>query len=181
MLYQALDSATDQTWRDIKNLFSQIEIFEQKMFTKDVKPQSLLTIKKKLNQIDYAIGHLASVAKQLQNLCPIQGDMNWKLRDLHDHSVRINTSMAMYSSQITTTIELYWGLQANRSNTQIKQLTLLACISMPLTFWASFFGMNFSFIPFNEPKFFYGALGLMLISVLSTIGLLVKKGFWSDS
>jgi trans-2-enoyl-CoA reductase len=62
MLYQALDSATDQTWRDIKNLFSQIEIFEQKMFTKDVKPQSLLTIKKKLNQIDYAIGHLASVS-----------------------------------------------------------------------------------------------------------------------
>jgi magnesium transporter len=180
LLYNALDRVTDITWRELRILFGQVDVFEQKMFKGQLSPQSLLQIKKQLNHIDFSIGHLSSVAKQLQNLCPSQGDLNWKLRDLFDHCDRTYRSIGLYRSQITTTIELYWGLQANRTNQQIKKLSLLASISVPMTFWASFWGMNFEFIAFENSKLFFLAIGLMVVSVLLTFWLLVRKGYWSD-
>ncbi len=180
LLYNALDSATDITWQEIRLLFSQVDEFEQEMFKKDFSPQNLLLVKKQLNQIDFSIGHLSSVAKQLQNLCNPKGDLNWKLRDLFDHCERTYRSIALYRSQIATTIELFWGLQANRTNKQIKKLSLLASISVPLTFWASFWGMNFEFIPFTSPNLFFVAIALMAASVGITFWLLVRKGYWSD-
>ena len=158
LLYSVLDRATDITWQEIRNLFIQIEEFEQKIFKKGFSPQTLLLVKKQLNQIDFSIGHLTSVAKQLQNLCNPIGDLSWKLRDLFDHCERIFRSIALYRSQIATTIELFWGLEANRTNRQIKKLSLLASIAVPLTFWASFWGMNFEFIPFASPTLFFIAL-----------------------
>ena len=180
LLYNALDRATDITWQEIRLLFVQIDDFEQEIFKKSFSPQPLLLVKKQLNQIDFSIGHLSSVAQQLQNLCHPAGDLSWKLRDLFDHCERIFRSVALYRSQIATTIELVWGLQANRTNKQIKRLSLLASISVPLTFWASFWGMNFEFIPFSSTALFFVALSIMGISVALTFWLLVRKGYWSD-
>ena len=118
--------------------------------------------------------------KQLQNLSNPKGDLKWKLRDLHDHCERITQSISLYRSQIATAIELYWGLQANKTNNQIKKLSLLASITVPLTFWASFWGMNFEFIPFADPNLFYAALAIMLTSVALAVWFLVKKGYWAD-
>ncbi len=180
LLYQALDKATDITWQELRALFNHVDEFEQEMFKKNFSPQALLLVKKQLNQIDFSIGHLSSVAKQLQNLCNPEGDLRWKLRDLFDHCERAYRSIALYRSQIATTIELFWGLQTNRTNKQIKKLSLLASIAVPLTFWASFWGMNFEFIPFSSPILFFVALALMAISVGATFWLLVRKGYWDD-
>lgn len=180
MLYQALDKATDITWTEMRALFSKLDEFEQNMFKKEVNPQKMLHFKKHLNQIDLSIGHLSSVASQIQNLCKPTDDLVWKLRDLFDHCERIYRYVSMYRSQIASTIELYWGLQAHRSNTQIKKLTLIASVSVPLTFWCSFWGMNFEYIPFSRPELFYLALVLMVLSVIVTAFFLIRKGYWSD-
>lgn len=129
LLYNALDRATDITWQETRLLFSEIDDFEQEIFKKNFNPQELLTVKKQLNQIDYSVGHLSSVAKQLQNLCKPTDDLNWKLRDLHDHCERIYRSLALYRAQIGTTIELFWGLQANRTNKQIMKISTLASVA----------------------------------------------------
>lgn len=180
MLYQTLDRATDTTWIEIKNLMNQVDEFEQELFEKEMNPQAILLVKKKLNEIDASISHLSSVTKQVVNLCKPTDDLIWKFRDLHDHCERLSRNIALYRAQIVTTIELYWGIQTNRTNRQIKKLTLLASISVPLTFWSSFWGMNFEFLPFSKPEFFFFALGMMGISVAITFWLLVRKGYWSD-
>lgn len=180
LLYYVLDRATDVTWKEIRELFAEVDEFEQEMFKKEFSPQTLMLVKKQLNQIDFSIGHLSSVVQQLQNLCNPTGDLNWKLRDLFDHCERIYRSIALYRSQIATTIELFWGLQANRTNKQIKKLSLLASISVPLTFWSSFWGMNFDFIPFSDSRLFFVAMGLMAASIFVTTWLLIKKGYLVD-
>jgi magnesium transporter len=180
MVYHVLDRATDVTWAEVRTVFGQIDDFEQRMFREECDPHFLMQLKKQLNQIDYSIGLLASVAEQIRNFCHSAGDLNWKLRDLHDHCERIDRSLALYRSQVTTTIELFWGHQANRTNRHIKKLTLLASISVPLTFWSSFWGMNFEVIPFSSGRLFAFAICAMAISVAVTFGILVKKGYWSD-
>lgn len=180
MLYQAIDRATDVTWQEVWQLFYKLDEFEQKMFKSDVKPQSLLLLKKKLNQIDYSIGNLSTVARQLQNSYHVKDDLRWKLRDLFDHCERLNRSITLYKSQIATTIELFWGLQANRTNRQIKKLSLLASLAVPLTFWTSFWGMNFGVIPFSNPGLFWLAILLMALTVGGTAWFLIRRGYWTD-
>lgn len=178
LLYHAIDRATDITWQELRALFAIIDAVEQDIFKQDFSPQSLLLTKNQLNQIDFSIGLLASVAEQLQNLCQPKDDLKWKLRDLFDHCQRITQSIALYRAQIATTIELMWGLQANKTDRQVKKLTLLASVSVPLTFWSSFWGMNFEVIPFRSPQLFYFALIAMILSVGGTVWLLKHKGYW---
>jgi len=178
--YYLLDKLTDMTWTELRQLYHYVDDFELNIFKKEVKPQELIKIKRKLNNIELSIGHLSSVAIQLQNLNLNSHDLNWKLRDLHDHCERINRSLAMYRGQTTSTIDLYWGLQANKTNYQIKKLTLIASIGLPLSFWSSFWGMNFEIIPFKTAELFFAAIAIMCISVGLTIYFLVKKGIWQD-
>lgn len=180
MLYHALDRATDLTWTEIRRLFSQVEEFEEKIFNTDCNPQSLLSLKKHLIQADYSIGHLSSVAKQLQNFCQPKDDLKWKLRDLHDHCERIYSSISLYRSQVAATIELFWGHQTHKTNKHIKKITVLASIAVPMTFWASFWGMNFESIPFKSESLFVTALVVMFGSVAATAWFLRSRGYWED-
>ncbi|MFN3696650.1 MAG: CorA family divalent cation transporter [Pseudobdellovibrio sp.] len=178
--YALLDRLTDITWSELRLLYRQIDDFEQNLFKKEVKPQDLIKLKRRITDIELSISHLPSVASQAQNLHQAGTDLNWKLRDLHDHCERINRTLAMYRGQTTSTIDLYWGLQSNKMNQQIKKLTLLASIGFPLSFWSSFWGMNFDIIPFNNSNLFYIAIVIMLLSVAINIYFLIKKGIWHD-
>jgi magnesium transporter len=180
MLYHALDKAKDLTWLEVRSLVTKIDEFEDEMFKKEIDPQKLIHLKKKLNKIENAISLLPSVALQMQNLCSPTGELKWKLRDLHDNYERMFKNLAMYRSQISSTIDLYWGLQANRTNRQIKKITVLASIAVPITIWSSIWGMNFETIPFSSARLFYTAIGLMALTVITTLWLIVRKGYWND-
>jgi len=179
-LYQALDRATDITWQELRNITKAVDEFEEDIFLKDLHPQDLIALKRHLNEIDFSIGHLTSVSEQIINLSQPSGDLAWKLRDLHDHCHRIDRTISLYRAQIATTIDLYWGLQANRTNGQIKKLSLLASISVPLTFWSSFWGMNFQIIPFHQPSLLAVAIAVMILSAVLTMWFLVRKGYWNS-
>lgn len=180
LLYQAIDRLTDVTWQELRSLYAQIDGFEQDLFSKEINPQKLIRYKKQLNRIEYSVGHHSSVASQLRNVCRPQDDLEWKLRDLKDHCERIDRSIGLYRSQIASTIDLYWGISANRTNKQIKKLSILASVSVPLTFWSAFWGMNFEVIPFGQAELFYWAIGVMVVSVLFVGWFLVKQGYWNN-
>jgi magnesium transporter len=180
MVYSALDIATDATWEEVRRKFIEIEGFEQAIFQDTFDPRAVINLKKTLNRIEAIIEHLPSIPKQLEKFYTLKNDLFWKLRDLHDHCERMYTSVMMHSSQIGMVIDLYWGYQSDRVNRQMKKLTLLASVAIPLTFWASFWGMNFNIIPFSSTGLFLFAMGIMIFSVIIAIRYLVKKGYWSD-
>lgn len=179
-VYQILDRLTDLSRHALHDLFKIIDQFEENLFTQAVSPQKMLKIKKKLNQADLLLSHLPSVVQQIELVAPLNTDLKFKVRDLYDHCERMTRNIQAYKSQIHSTIELYWGLQANVTNKHIKRLTLLASISVPLTLWSSFWGMNFEIIPFKEPYMFYLALSLMILSVLGTYLYLRHKGYFKE-
>lgn len=180
VLYQTLDRATDITWDESQKLFSQVDVFEEKMFEVDCDPLSLMNLKKQLNLLEHHIGILDAVVQHMRNFYQLKDELRWRFRDLHDHCYRIHAELTLYRSQIMTTIELYWGHQANRTNRHIKKLSLLAAVAVPLTFWASFWGMNFEALPFQSETAFHIALGVMVFSVIGTVAFLVQRGYWSD-
>ncbi len=180
MLYHCLDLSTDHTWIEIRRIFSEIEVQEQAIFQDKFDPRAVIYLKKTLNRIEGIIEHLSSIPKQMGTFSTDKNGLTWKLRDLHDHCERMYQSVTMHSSQIGMVIDLYWGYTSDRVNRQMKKLTLLASVAIPVTFWASFWGMNFETIPFRSPILFIFAMGLMIFSVIISVRVLIKKGYWSD-
>jgi magnesium transporter len=179
-LFFALDRAIDLSFEDLRNLIAKIESFEQKLFKGNTDLKAILPIKKKLASIELHMGHLPLLSQQLTSLFPLKNDLRWKFRDLRDHCQRLHESVIFQQSQIISSFELHWAMAAQRTNLQIKKLTLLASISVPTTFWASFWGMNFQIIPYDNPLFFAGAMVLMFGTAVGTYFFLKRQGYWSD-
>jgi magnesium transporter len=180
MIYRCLDFATDTTWEEIRKIFGEIEVLEDSIFKETFNPKSIIELKKTLNRMEGIIEGLYSIPNQIEKFDKGKNGLSWKLRDLHDHCERMYQSVSMHSNQVGMVIDLYWGYQSDRINKQMKRITLLASIAIPVTFWASFWGMNFNTIPFDSPFLFYLALIVMVLSVVFATWFLIKKGYWSD-
>lgn len=178
MLYQALDRATDLSSGNIRPLFEDIIEFEDRLFERTPDPRALLELKRRLAHAEFALSYLSSVVAQWQRFLNPKDDLRWRLRDLWDHCERVHQGLVFHRLQIASTMDMYWGITAKKTNEQIKKLTLVASIAVPLSFWTSFWGMNFENLPFNKPWALPAALTLMLATVFLIYFTLRHKGYW---
>ena len=75
-------------------------------------------------------------------------------------------------------MDIYLSYQSHKVNQQIRALTLITLLFMPLTVLTGIYGMNFDNIP--ELHWHYGyfmALGLMALIVISLL-VLFRKRSW---
>jgi magnesium transporter len=68
-------------------------------------------------------------------------------RDVYDHFLRINDLVEGYRDLVTSALEAYLTVQANRMNEIMKTLTMISTVMLPLTFIAGIYGMNFKHMP----------------------------------
>lgn len=102
-------------------------------------------------------------------------------RDVYDHFLRVNDLIESYRDLVTSALEAYLTVQANRMNEIMKTLTMISTVMLPLTFIAGLYGMNFVHIP--ELHWHYGyPFALCLMAVIS-IGILMwfRKKRWLGS
>ncbi len=175
LLYIILDRCMDLSIGSLRPIFEKIDNFEEQMFEAAADPKDLLQLKKHLSKIEFTMGHLPSLVKQIQNLMHPKDDLRWKFRDLNDHCERLNQYIAHHRDQVSSSIDLFWGLNAERANSDLKKLSLLASLAIPLNFWTSFWGMNFSFLPFENQNYFVSSLILVLSIPIVLLFLLKKK------
>jgi len=178
LLYQALDRSMDLSAESISPFFSGIDEFEKTLFEGSPDPRDLLILKRRLSDAEYALGFLPSVVGQFQRFLSPKDDLRWRLRDLLDHCERIHQRLVFHRTQIASSMEMYWGITAKRTNDRIKKLTLITSIAVPLTFWTSFWGMNFGAIPFSSSTLFTAALAVMAVTTAAVYFLLKRKGYW---
>lgn len=178
MLYQALDRATDISEANLGKLFELISEFEEHLFAGSGDPKHLMRHKRDLARAELALSSLSSVVAQWQRFQTPKDDLRWRLRDLLDHTERLHQRIVFHRLQIASTMDMYWGITAKRTNDQIKKLTLVASIAVPLSFWTSFWGMNFTHLPFDKPWAMPFAFGAMVGSVVLIYFTLKHKGYF---
>jgi magnesium transporter len=180
-LYQILDRSMDVSMAEVRLLFSKIQHMEESIFEGGVNDlKSILPIRKQLAAIEMEMSHLPTISEHLQTFYHPKDDLKWKFRDLRDHCERLYQGVIFHETQIASLFELFWAVSAQKTNLQVKRLTMLASITVPMTFWASFWGMNFEAIPYNNPSVFYAAIALMVASALGTYFFLRLQGYWTD-
>jgi magnesium transporter len=96
------------------------------------------------------------------------------LRDVYEHTVYVAESLDAIRDLIAGLMDIFVTSLSNRINLQIRLLTVITTIFMPLTLLTGIFGMNFKYIPLLQWEgSFYLLMGFMLTIVL---GLLIV--FW---
>jgi magnesium transporter len=97
-------------------------------------------------------------------------------RDVYDHFLRVNDLIESYRDLVTSALEAYLTVQANRMNEIMKTLTMISTVMLPLTFIAGLYGMNFVHMP--ELRWHYGypfALCLMAVIAIGILAYFRKK------
>lgn len=99
-------------------------------------------------------------------------------RDVYDHFARVTDLADSYRDLLSSTLEAFLSVQANRMNEVMKALTLISTVMLPLTFIAGVYGMNFERMPEIHWEYGYAvALGLMA-TVAAGIILLFRHKRW---
>ncbi|NIR42793.1 MAG: magnesium/cobalt transporter CorA [Gemmatimonadetes bacterium] len=101
----------------------------------------------------------------------ISAETRTYLRDCHDHAVRIIDVVETYRETGSSLTELYQSTVGHRLNENMRVLTVIATIFIPLTFIAGIYGMNFNteVSPWNMPElnWYWGypaAIALMAVA-----------------
>ena len=86
-------------------------------------------------------------------------------RDLHDHLVQVVDSSEMYREMIANLINLHMALVGQRTNEEMRVLTVIATIFIPLTFIVGVYGMNFDNMPELHQPWAYPALWIAMFGI----------------
>ncbi len=96
-------------------------------------------------------------------------------RDLHDHLVQVVDSVEMYREMIANLVNLHMGLVGQRTNEEMRVLTVIATIFIPLTFLVGVYGMNFDSMPELHQPWAYPALWVVMVGVAGGLLLYFRR------
>jgi magnesium transporter len=105
--------------------------------------------------------------------------LQYYLRDVYDHLLRITDMVDTYRDALTSTVDLYMSAVSNRLNQIVNRLTVITIIIGMLGAVGGFYGMNFehTWPPFSGSWSVLFALGLM--AFMTGLFLLVfRKAGW---
>lgn len=103
-------------------------------------------------------------------------------RDVYDHLVRLQDISESLRDLVSGSLDTYLSVVNNRMNDIMKTLTVITTLFMPISFVASFFGMNFFQPAFNaqawtsQPAFWITLVILILTPV--SMFLWVRRRGW---
>ncbi len=174
LLYRFLELAIDESLGAIENLDEQIDQIQNAVL-EDANPRSLRAIFR-IKRAAVLLHKTLSPQREVLNRLardpyqPVQPKHRVYFRDLYDHVVRIHDISESLRDLIAGAVETYLSVVSNRTNDIMKALTIVTVMFLPMSFLASFFGMNFFGEtlaltgPMPRALLFWGTNAIMAIS-----------------
>lgn len=182
ILYGLLDTVVDEYIPMVDQVDDMVDTLEQKLF-EAYNPKAIEEIFQLKRLVVQLRRHLAPLREVLNIITNrphecIGNQAQLYFRDVYDHTIRIVESLESVRDLLATVLDTYLTQTSNRMNQVMKQLNIVATISLPLVVIGGIFGMNFSRMPLtHSPLGFFAALGIMAVCALG-IWLFIKKREW---
>jgi magnesium transporter len=100
------------------------------------------------------------------------------LRDAYDHTIQVIELIETCRDMISGLLDIYLSSNSNKLNEIMKVLTMISTIFIPLSFMASFYGMNFHYMPELSTKWGYPALISVMITVAVSMLFYFRRRRW---
>jgi magnesium transporter len=189
LLYSLLDVVIDQGFPVLEDIGEEIEALEEELLARPTREtlnrihqlkRELLLLRRMLWPQREVLNALLRAEDGL-----IGGETKLFLRDCYDHTVQIMDLLESYRDMTAGMLDVYLSSVSNRLNENMRILTLIGTIFIPLTFIAGVYGMNFgnnTKSPWAMPElgWYYGYPLAWLLMVVVAIGMLLlfKRKEW---
>jgi magnesium transporter len=142
--------------------------------------QEIFSIKKKLLYLRRSITPLRDVFNTLlrreQPIFPRETHVYFQ--DVFDHLIRVADTIDTLRDMLSSTMDAYLSVSANRMNQVMKRLTSISTILMSVTLIAGIYGMNFVLMPELRWRFGYVFALLSMVAVGLALYVYLKKVKW---
>ncbi|WP_281256741.1 CorA family divalent cation transporter [Neisseria iguanae] len=100
-----------------------------------------------------------------------EGESTVYLRDVYDHNTQLIEMPEASRDMVVSMMDVHLSFQSNRMNQQMRVLTVITIMFMPLTVLTGIYGMNFDNMP--ELHWHYGYYAMLGLMAAIIIGLLI--------
>ncbi|MFW9867179.1 MAG: magnesium/cobalt transporter CorA [Promethearchaeota archaeon] len=182
LAYALTDVIIDNYFIILEFIGEKIEDLEENLI-KNPEPAVLKSIYRlKRNSIEFrkSIWPMRELINKMQreksNL--FSDELQLYTRDLYDHIFRISDLLENYRDIIFGMLDMYLSSVSNRMNEIMKVLTIISTIFIPLSFLASFYGMNFLYMPEFKSPIAYPVLIIVMILIAIIMVFFFRKRKW---
>ena len=166
LVYSLMDKLVDRYFTVLESLGERMEEIEDDL-DQGAAPSCLndvQTLRRALLSVKRGLWPLREMVNTLQRDEPdfFRSETQLYLRDVYDHTVQLIESTEALRDLVGSLQDTDLSMQGHRMNQQMRVLTVITTIFMPLTLIAGIYGMNFEHIP--ELHWHYGyfyCVGLM--------------------
>lgn len=178
VVHSIFDACIDSAETRMARLADIVGQAEELIVNEQFNPKMILLLKQQALRFQRAISGTFSVFREFLAVADLTLEQEILFRNILDHQERLKYELDFFHSELVALFDVYWGATSFYTNEQMKKLTALATVVVPLAFGTSFFGMNFETMPYKEPWFFYLALTLMLGSIVAVFFYLKRRGIF---
>ncbi|MEP6925709.1 MAG: magnesium/cobalt transporter CorA [Pyrinomonadaceae bacterium] len=103
-------------------------------------------------------------------------------RDIYDHLQRVSDLSESYKDLVSSLMDTYLSVLANRTNDVMKTLTIFSAMMLPLTVITGIYGMNFENMPELKTRTgYFVVLGVMILVALGMLSYFWYQGWIGGS
>jgi len=152
ILYKLLDALTDSFFPALEDLDERIDQLQDAMIAGPTNDQlnEIFDMRRRLIFLRRAVSPqrdlMAGLVSGVQELPDSDVEAERHFRDIYDHLIRVSDMIDSYRDLLTSAMDVYLSTVSNRLNVEMKRLTIIATIALPLIVISGFFGQNFGFL-----------------------------------
>jgi magnesium transporter len=190
LLHRVLDQLIDAYFPVLSRLDDELDELEDDILRKPTDEQlgrlfdmkrGLITLRKVVTpQRDM----LASLLSNPDEIPGMTRDAERYFRDLYDHLIRISDLVDNHRDLMSSALDTHLSTVSNRLNVVMKQLTIMASVFLPMTFFTGFFGQNFGWMVDrigSYPVFLGAGIGLQVLVAGALLIFFQRRGWLSSS
>lgn len=180
--YCLIDSIVDNYFVVLEKISERIELLEEEVVLNPNREiiQVIHRLKTDMIYLRRAIWPLREVINRLliTDSDFVKDEISPYLRDVYDHAVHIIDTLETFRDIVSGMLEIYLSSINHRLNEVMKLLTIISTIFMPLTFFTSWYGMNFKHMPELDSFWGYPLVAGLSLSVACAMLIFFRKKEW---
>lgn len=163
-------------------LQKEYEEFEREVISKETGTLSNTRVYEFRRKLYVVQGIIHLIRQTLYNSKEFWGEEDFLQHDIQENIDQLNFRFQGLSHNFDQLFALHLSMNEKRSNDVMKVLTVFASVMLPLTFIASFYGMNFEQLPgIHTTTGFVGALLIMATTTFVTVWFFNRKKWFRSS
>jgi magnesium transporter len=182
-LYAVLDFVVDNIMPIVGAFERELEVLEAEVFDDTFRRETirkLYELKRELVTLRLAVAPLQDILNQLVRFHPglVHDEVRLYFRDVFDHAVRVNEATDTVREMLTAAMTVNLSLVTMAQGEVVKRLAGWAALVAVPTLVASWYGMNFEFMPELGGRYAYPLV--LGVTAAACVGLfaMLKRARW---